>query len=106
MYVVLPAVPVIGVTDGATVFTGAEVYVTDPLPVALLVLSVGEVCGAVAGVYVEGVPVWPVPEYTVTELARTVPETFPRVTVTLADDAEEFPVELYVPFAGPAFVIV
>lgn len=84
----------------------ATVNVTDPLPVLELVLSVGEVCGAEAGVNVEETPDCPLLEYTVTELARTVPDTFPSVTTTLADEAVELPVELYVPFARPAFVIV
>jgi hypothetical protein len=107
LYVVVPAVPEVGVIVGATVFTGAGgVYVTEPLPVLELVLSVGEVCGADPGVNVEETPDCPLLEYTVTELARTVPDTFPSVTTTLTDDAVELPVELYVPFARPAFVIV
>ena len=85
---------------------GDAVKVTDPLPVLELVLSVGEVCGADPGVNVEDTPDCPLLEYTVTELARTVPDTFPRVTIKLADDAVEFPSSLYVPFARPAFVIV
>ena len=103
----LPAVPDVGAIVGATVFTGGDaVNVTEPLPVLELVLSVGEVCGADPGVNVEETPDCPLLEYTVTELARTVPETFPRVIVKLADDAVELPSWLNVPFAAPAFVIV
>ena len=57
LYVVVPAVPEVGVIVGATVFTGAGgVYVTEPLPVLELVASTGDVDGAVTGVYVTPVP--------------------------------------------------
>jgi hypothetical protein len=107
LYVVTPAVPEVGLIEGATTSTGGcGVNVTEPLPVLELVVSTGEVCGADPGVNVEETPDCPLLEYTVTELARTVPETFPRVTIKLADEAVELPFSLNVPFAAPAFVIV
>jgi hypothetical protein len=63
VYVVVPAVPDVGVIVGEKRRTGAgEVYVTEPLPVLELVLSTGDVDGGNAGVRVEKVPVLLRPE--------------------------------------------